>query len=456
MKKFLIVLMMLLAAVSVFARGSSESASSSEAVDMSVVTKHPGGEMVLTAQEIGYPNAEIELTWQPNPSQSLTSTVPGVVEDLTAKLTAWIEAHPNVKISVLGTTSNINDSMTRLRLQAAQGNAPDLAAVDSFMMPLYLDYAKDISDVATEMGLDYNDYFQYIKDQVMVGGELRALWYTTDARVLYYRKDVIDTPPTTVDELIEAGKKAEEQGMTGFIYVGGRGEGSVNNLWGLYWCQGGVLTNEDGTMAIDEEPNKTYLINLYEFVKRTIDEGVSPTSVINYARDANMLGDAAAGNVAMFLANTSNVNQMRALIGDQFDELWGIAPTPVMEEGQTSTCSAGGWTNMVFSNDDLHRRLAADLAISLYSSDEAAKTYTQAEGVLPCQQHQFEDFEFIANDPYFAYIAQILETASTRPAVEIYNVISTEAQVALGNVITGTQTPAEAVDSIIANVNQQM
>ena len=435
---------------------SSSSASSSE-VDWELVKKHPGGTMVVNAQEIGYPGAEIELIWQPNPPQSLSSTVPALVEDLTSKLVAWVEAYPNVKITIRGSTGNINDSMTRLRLDAAQGNAPDLAAVDSFMMPLYREYARDVSDVARRMGFDYEDYFPYIKEQVMVGDELRSLWYTTDARALYYRKDLIETPPATVDELIEVGKRvSQEHGMIGFLYVGGRGEGAMNNLWGLYWGQGGEIVHEDGSMAIDEEPNRTYLINLFNFIKRTIDEGVSPISVINYIRDVNMVGDAAAGNVAMFLANTGAINQMRAVMGDEFDRLWGIAPTPVMEAGQVSCCSAGGWTNMVFARDELHRVLAADLAISLYSSDEAAGTFLPIENSMPCLTHQYGLYDFIASDPYYVQLVGYLETANTRPAVEAYNIISTEAQVALGNVITGIATPEEAVDAIIKNVRQQM
>ena len=440
--------------------GSSSSASSSASVDeidWSIVTKHPGGTMVVSAQEIGYPGAEIELTWQPNPGQSLTSTVPALIDDLTAKLTAWVEAHPNVKITVLGTTGSINDFMTKLRLDAAQGNAPDLAAVDSFVMPLYREYGRDISDVAQRLGIDYNDYFPFIKEEVLVGNELRALWFTTDARALYYRKDIIDTPPATVDELIDVAKRvSQERGMTGFIYVGGRGEGSINNLWGLYWCQGGEITNPDGTMAIDKEPNKTYMINLFNFVKRTIDEGITPVSVVNYDGDLNMVGDAAAGNVAMFLGNTAMINQMRAVMGEEFDRLWAIAPTPVMEAGQVSTCSAGGWTNMVFSRDELHRVLAAELAIALYSSDEAAETFLPIESSMPCLLQQYEKFDFIKSDPYYVQIVDYLETANTRPAVEAYNIISVEAQVALGNVITGAATPEEAVEAIIRNVNRQM
>lgn len=456
-KNVLVVAMLLLVTMVVFANGTQEStAKANEEVDMSVVYKQPGGEFVLTPQMIGYKDAEIELTWQPNPSQSLVSTIPARVENLSAKLETWVKAHPNVKVIPVGTTSNINNSMTKLRLSVVEGNAPDICAVDSFMMPLFLDYGRDVSDIAEEKGIDINDYFPFVKKQVMVGDELRALWNDTDVRALFYRKDLIETPPTTVDEVIKVGKEMAKQGKIGLIYLGGRGEGTVNNLWGMFWSQGGKLVDSDGNMVLDKEPNKTALINVFKFIKRTIDEGVTPKTIINYGRDSNLYGDAAAGNVAMFMANTGAINEMRSIMGtEKFFQLWGMAPLPVIEKGQTSSSSAGGWTNMVFSKDELHRRLAADLVIDLFNSDSAAESWLKVEGALPTQQHQFKVFKFISKDPYISRVAEYLNSAKTRPAVAIYNTISTEVQVAIGDVITGGATPEQAVESVIKNVNNK-
>ena len=174
MKKAFLLALVFCLSLSLFAGGSSDKkAATTETgeVDMSVVYKEPGGEFILTPQFVGYENAEIELSWQPNPSQSLTSPIQARVDDLSMKLEKWVKAHPNVKINIVGTTSNINDNMTKLRLSVVEGGAPDLCAVDSFMMPLFLEYARDVSDVAAEKGIDINDYFPYVKEQVMVGDD---------------------------------------------------------------------------------------------------------------------------------------------------------------------------------------------------------------------------------------------------------------------------------------------
>jgi ABC-type glycerol-3-phosphate transport system substrate-binding protein len=65
---------------------------------------------------------------------------------------------------------------------------------------------------------------------------------------------------------------------------------------------------------------------------------------------------------------------------------------------------------------------------------------------------QYKSFDYLAKDPYSAICLDLLDNASTRPAVELYNVISTETQVAIGQVITGSSTPEKALESLIQNV----
>ena len=433
--------------------GKQDSGSKGKEVDMSVTQKVPTGRFIVTPQLIGYENAEIELTWQPSPSHSMSAPSKARVDDLTKKAEAWVKKYPNVKIVPVGTTNNINDNMTKLRVTVVEGGAPDLCAVDSFMMPLFAEYARPIQDIATARGIDVKDFFPFIQDTVLRGDDLLALWYTTDVRGLFYRKDLISKAPSTVDELIATGRDMTSKGMTGLIYLGGRNEGTVNNLWGLYWSQGAKLIDSKGNLGFESGSGKTAMLEFLNFFKRTIDSGVTPRTVIDYKSDANMYGDIANGKIAMFIASSSAIVQLREIMGaEQFNKLWGLAPLPTMKAGQKSTSSAGGWTNVVFARDELHRRLAADLAIDLYSSDEAAESWSFAGGYLPTRKSQYEKFAFIRNDPYLSFCQKLLNDASTRPPVELYNVISLETQVAVGNVITGTNTPEQALEATIKNI----
>jgi len=453
MKKFTTFLLITMLSLStLFANGEKETKSSYTMAD---AKKQPSGELIVTPQLIGYKDAQIELTWQPCPPHSMVSTQQARVDDIYAKATAWVKKYPNVKIIPVGTTSNVNDNMTKLRVTVTEGGAPDLSAVDSFMMPLFKEYAQPLNDAVKKANIDVNDFFPYIQDTVLDGDDLLALWYTTDVRGLYYRKDLISTPPKTVDELISTAKavQASNPDMTGLIYCGGRDEATVNNLWGLYWSQGASLVDEDGNMAFDEGPNKEAMLKFLQFFKRTIDEGITKPNVINYTKESDMYGDVKANTVAMFIGGNWAINQLRDLIGaDEFNSKWGFAPLPTMEAGQKSTSSAGGWTNVVFAKDDLHKELAADLAIALYSSDEAQESWTRVGGYLPTRKSQYTSFKYLSEDPYSKDCLTMLNQASTRPAVEMYSVISSETQVAIGDVITASKTPEKALESLINNV----
>lgn len=434
----------------VFAGGASEKVPSLTLED---AKKQPTGKLVISPQLIGYENAKIELTWQPVPAHSMVSTQQSRVDDIYMKAEKWIKKYPNVKIVPVGTTSNVNDNMTKLRVAVVEGGAPDLCAVDSFMMPLFKQYAQPIQDVVAAAGIDVNDFFPYVKSTVLDGENLLALWYTTDVRGLYYRKDLVEKVPTTVDELISTGKALADKGYTGLIYLGGRDEATVNNTWGLYWSTGEKLVNEDGSLGFASGSGREAMKSYLDFFSRTISEGITPKSVLNYTQEADMYGDITSGKVAMFIGGSWAIAPLRELLGkDEFDENWGLAPLPTLFAGGTSTSSAGGWTNVVFAKDELHRQLAAELAIALYSSDEAQESWCRVGGYLPTRTSQYESFEYLKNDPLAPLQLDLLEMASTRPAVELYSVVSSETQVAVGEVISGAKTSEQALDALIKNI----
>ena len=54
---------------------------------------------------------------------------------------------------------------------------------------------------------EVDDFLPYVEEGIKdSSGHVKALWFTTDVRVLYYRKDLISKPPKTWAELFELGK----------------------------------------------------------------------------------------------------------------------------------------------------------------------------------------------------------------------------------------------------------
>ncbi|MBE7726815.1 MAG: extracellular solute-binding protein [Enterocloster citroniae] len=442
------------AATPAASEGQTEKAAEAE----DITQKVPDGEMVISPQLIGYENAEIEITWQPNASQGLEATSQTRVDYLTKKAAEWIEKHPNVKVIPVSAASNSGEATARLRMQAVEGNAPDVAAVDSFYAASFAEYAYPLNEIFEEKGISMDDFFPFMQSTMQPGGkdtDITAIWYTTDARALYYRKDILKEAPVTVDDVLEAGKMFQEKGMTGLLYAAGRGEGTVNNLLGLYWSQGVELFNEDGTLAFADGKGRDAMANYLGFVERTINEGITPQRVVEYQKESNMLGDIASGNVGMFIASSSAVALTREIVGEEvFNEQWGLAELPVFNEGDQSTSSAGGWTNIVFAKDEQKAKLAADFVISLYSDDEAAPEWSEMSGLFPTRMNIFETTAYLSEDPMYSKFAKYLDHAKSRPGTDDYSKVSEELQIAIGDIATGSKTAEAALDTVLKNLQK--
>lgn len=442
------------------APGANTSADGASADNGDITKKQPGGQMVISPQLIGYQDAEIEITWQPNPSQSLEATSPARVEYLTKKMKAWIEEHPNVKITPISTSNNSSDNMAKLQLKLSEGTAPDVAAVDSFMMPTVAEYAQPLNDAMAAKGISIDDYFPFMLSTMQPdgeGGDILSDWYTTDVRALYYRKDLISTPPKTVAEMIEAAKKIQDEnkGMTGLIYVAGRNEGAVNNHLGIYWSQGFPLLNEDNSIAFQDGEAKGAMLSFLKFFEDTVKEGVTPQRVVEFDKESNMFGDLTTDKFGMFIASSSAVPQVKEIMGaEDFEKKWGITELPVVNAGDTSTSSAGGWTNVVFAKDKTKADLAADFVLSLYSDDSAAGEWCEIGGFLPTRRSVYEKTPAFAEDEYYKNFASYLDQAQSRPPVSEYTTLSSELQVAIGEIVTGTTTAEKALDNIIKKVGK--
>ncbi|MGB3828559.1 MAG: hypothetical protein WA962_07240 [Ornithinimicrobium sp.] len=78
-----------------------------------------------------------------------------------------------------------------------------MSQVDGYVFGRMARFAQPLDQRMQEWGIQLDDWFPSLQE-VMTGGQdsVRGLQFTTDVRVLYYRRDLIDRPPATWDELI--------------------------------------------------------------------------------------------------------------------------------------------------------------------------------------------------------------------------------------------------------------
>jgi multiple sugar transport system substrate-binding protein len=70
-------------------------------------------------------------------------------------------------------------------------------------------------------GFDTSDFFPTVLDLAKIGGVLYGIPRNIDLRLLHYRTDIIETPPTTWDELVAVAKRvAHAPEQYGFVFTG--------------------------------------------------------------------------------------------------------------------------------------------------------------------------------------------------------------------------------------------
>jgi multiple sugar transport system substrate-binding protein len=409
-------------------------------------------ENLVTSEQIGDSEAEIELSWAALPYYSLSNPYEDRENVLKDSALRFAKRNPNVRINPQVLTGDISGQMLKLLQQESAGNIPDVAQIDSFYLPIFKDKLEPLNEFLTEEEID--DLVPFAKEGMLdKDGNVKALWFTTDARMLYYRKDLIDTPPSNWDELIEVAKEVTaNNNMEGFLFSAGRGEATTISNLPYFWAQGGKLINENGKPVFNEGDNRDYMINVFEYIKRLVDSGVTPRRVTNITLEADINGDVIGNNVAMFIGGNWQINQLAENMGrEEFNKKWDIAPIPHINSDLEAT-AVGGWTWGITTEDPEKKAAAMRFLDEMYFGKEGMKEWTKVGGYLPTRNSIYNEYTYYSDNPWMDKIQAIMENGHVRPGYPIYTNLSTEFQVALADVIDGNKTPEEAVDSMWNNV----
>ena len=122
--------------------------------------------------------------------------------------------------------------------------------------------------------VDLDDYSQGYVDAYTFQGKMWGMpWYGAVGQ-LYYRTDIIDTPPATWDELIEMAKAhmGENGTSVGYLMQAAQYEGLVCNALEFIASYGGTVVDGDGNITINNDGVR----NALTMMKKIVDSGIVP------------------------------------------------------------------------------------------------------------------------------------------------------------------------------------
>lgn len=352
----------------------------------------------------------------------------------------WNETHPEgprVRIERMPAQSDDQHRMLALELGAG---VPDLDVLDLDVV-WTADFAErgwlvDLSDLHPQIEAVAQ---RAALDSAMWDGRLWAAPYTTDAGLLFYRKDLV-TAPTTWDELVAEGTRvAAERDISPYVVEGAPTEGLVCGYLELLWGADGAFTiGDDDAVELDEGAAARAM----QFMRAGVEDEVVVPGAENM--DQEEARAAFQAGRAVFLrswpyAYTRFEEDVDSAVAGRV----GVAPLPTLTGGP-SVAALGGH----------------NLGVSSYSQEpEAAEEFVRWVSTdLGVQRMLATEFSLapaaaaVYDEPTASVVLQtlrgVLATARPRPVTPRWSEVSELLQQRIVAVTSGRTPASEAVEDL--------
>jgi multiple sugar transport system substrate-binding protein len=274
-------------------------------------------------------------------------------------------------------------------------------------------------------------------------GKLWAAPSRTDAGLIYFRTDIIKTPPNTWDELTTMAKSVPtSQAKFGYLWQGAQYEGLVCDFTEvLYGLGGSVLDANDAKKVTINSPEAVAALTQMTNWVGTI----SPTAVTTYkeedSRSSWQNGDSAFMRNWPYAYSLGN-DKTSSKIAGKFD----VHPMLYGGSGSTGHSSLGGWQ---YGINAFSKQPDASWTFVQYMLNPASqKTIAQKLSLFATLKSIYTDPDVLATNPFFSKMQPVLQNALPRPVSPAYPDITNAIQQRVHQALTKQSTPAAALTQL--------
>ncbi|GAB3519230.1 ABC transporter substrate-binding protein [Arthrobacter monumenti] len=353
----------------------------------------------------------------------------------------WNEAHPDEKVTFKEQSDSADQQHDDLVQNfQAQNEEYDVMSVDviwtaefaakGWLQPLEDELAIETGDMlpATVASGTYNDTL-YTAPQ------------SSDAGLLYYRKDLVPKAPETWEEMMGMCDIAEENDMGCYAGQYAKYEGLTVNTVEAINTAGGDILDDSGKPTLETPEAKAGLTNLVE----GFETGNIPEQAITFMEEQSRI--AFQDGDLLFLRNWPYVyglakNEESSKVQDKF----AIAPLPGRDG---PGASALGGHNVGISVYSDNKATAHDF-VEFITSPETQKFYALQGSLAPVLTDLYDDPELVKELPYLPVLKTSIENAVPRPVTPFYPAVSKAIQ---DNAYAALQGE-KSVDQALADMQQ--
>jgi multiple sugar transport system substrate-binding protein len=357
-----------------------------------------------------------------------------------AAITAFEKLHPNITVTILNLSSSATVAeQQEVKYFLAGASTPDVLYTDVTWPSAFAR-----SGWIANLSSFHPDASAFFNGQVATGeynGGVYAVPWFINAEGLYYRTDLVKTPPTTISALVtdaQAALKQDHSLKEGLAFEGAEYEGAVT-AWQSMGAQIGVsdLSN------IDTPANAAALNFMYDAIHTY---KIAPSAVTGWmegnVQDAWLSGQTPFALNWPYLFQLSETKTYPAVDGHT-----GWVPFP----SATPQSSLGG-DDLAINAKSTHKAAAWEF-IQYLTSVGAQDTRAISAGDPPSVKAAYNSTLYSAA-PYYKQEAAVYSVVTPRPVTPEYAQISAQLQPMISSVLSGEATPAAALATAAPTVAQ--
>jgi multiple sugar transport system substrate-binding protein len=329
----------------------------------------------------------------------------------------------------------------------AEGQAPDLAILDSVWIP---EFAVDGFLLALE-DLDgewlreehENDFLEPLVKANRYDGRTYGVSPFANVAGLWYRRRELEVlglpPPRTWSELRAIGRAAAENGLQHPIVMTGGSKGGETTAYCLIAfleSNGAEVLGPEG-VTLDSRATAQAL----RFLRSLIDDGLMSPDVLGYewSKPVRLLAE---GKAAISFGGSYETRTLAEALDVPLDELWdhvGFMPVPAGPAG--APASVAGTMSFGIFRQALQPGLAMRLLQRAVEPEELARV-ARTTGRIPARRSALA--LAAPSPPFLTQTAKMLESAAIRPSTPLYPRVSAQLQAMLEAALTGRLGAAAA------------
>jgi len=247
--------------------------------------------------------------------------------------------------------------------------------------------------------------------------QLVAVPYNSNTQLLWYRDDLVKTPPATWDQMIADAEQLAKQGKPHLIEIqGGQYEGATVWFNTLISSAGGSILTPDSSKAALGPPAVTALA----IMKKLATSVAADPSLPVQMEDQNRLA-MEAGTAAFELNYPFVYPSMKSGNAELFKHFkWALYPRVTASEPAHVTI---GGIDLAVSKYSPHPDLAFQAVLCLRNRENQLNAAIKG-GLPPTLGSLYNDPAMFSAYPFHAQILASLQTASVRPKTPAYQTIS--------------------------------